>query len=748
VRKPYRPRFEQLEDRLTPASLGGSWLDAQHLSLSFVPDGTMATTAPSNLFQALNATMPGQNWEQVIVQAIQTWAVNGSINVHVVNDSGQPLGSPGLIQGDPRFGDIRIAGQDLGPSVISIGTGFSVNGNRWSGTVVFNTSDQLGIGTANAYDLFTVALHEAGHVFGLPDTASDPTSVMYNQYTGPRSGLSPADVANFQAINGTRRPDSFQNGAGNHSFQTAASLDNNHLSVVADIGAVGQTEFYQFQYGGPLVVPGASVTIQVQTSGLSLLEPNLTVYDNNHNVVGSASSINPLNGNVSVQISSPVNGMHYFIQVGTSTQSVFGVGGYQLNIIPQGYQSLQNVINLDDNHLTITAAAGSVSQTSNFKFQYDGHVGIPGAPVTIQVQSISLMLPTLTVYDSSYNVVGSTTSLNSSTLAVQINNPVLGMNYYVAVGTSAVTAFDLGSYTLSIIPQGSQAAAFNPILGDPHQQHQLQSPESLSPNANGLGLAFYDQGGISSSALGDYYKVHTPNTPNNVPEQMVVMAWGLGGNALTPQVQVYDNHANAVPAQVIGNGNGFFSVNIPNAVPGQDYVVEVSALSSGSLGTTGNYAVGVEFNSNSCVDLSTVAAGQLTAALPQQVETLQVNQSGGIAFLLAAQSATAQGNTQVQMTIYDANGNVVYSLDAGAGQQVSGSVYLLSGTYTISFTAVANSPNSSWNVTYNLEADLLSEPIGPLAVQNGTASTSTTTRPPTTTIVLAPVVVGTAPIYY
>lgn len=35
------------------------------------------------------------------------------------------------------------------------------------------------------------------------------------------------------------------------------------------------------RHGGGMVIPRASLTIQAQTSGISLLEPNLTVYDNN-----------------------------------------------------------------------------------------------------------------------------------------------------------------------------------------------------------------------------------------------------------------------------------------------------------------------------------------------------------------------------------------------------------------------------------------------------------------------------------
>jgi hypothetical protein len=754
--KRFRPSIEILEDRLTPSTLGGPWLDPEHLSLSFVPDGTMASSAPSNLLQTFNAEMPGQNWKDAIVQAFQTWGVNSNINLHVVNDGGQPLGSPGPVQGDPRFGDIRIAGQNLGPTVAAIGTGFSANGNRWSGTVIFNTSDLFGIGNPNAYDLFTVALHEAGHVFGLPDQTTDPTSVMYQTYSGPVSGLSTADLANFQAINGTRQPDSFQNGSGNHSLAHAATLDNNHLSVQADIGAVGANEYFQFHYDGNMVIPGAPLTIQVQTSGVSLLEPSLTVVDANGIVVGSASASDPLNGDLAVQLSNPVKGMNYYIDVGSATASVFGIGGFSLNIIPQGYRSFQNVINLDDNHLVTTSTLSGLAQPDYYRWQYDGHVGTPGAPVTIQVQGLTLVQPTLTVYDGNYNVVG-TAAVSSSfggTLNVTIANPVMGMNYYLAVGTAGASFFGVGCYTLSIIPQGvtlpssqnGELTAANGILTDSHQQHHYQNAENLHLNTNvAMGLAFYAQGGISDPSTGDFYQIQSPNTPGNAPVEMMVTAWQLSLNGLAPQVTVYDDHGNVVSSQVSGNANGVFSVDIPNAVPNQHYIVEVSALNPSGANATGNYAVGVEFNNNAFVNLTTFVTGKLTAASSQQWLSLQVNNTCGLQLVLAAQSP-GQGNAQVEMIIYGANGASVVNLTTAGGQQaVSGTVYLAAGTYTIYFVEVIG--DCSKSVTFQLSLDILSDPMGPAPVPNGTPSGSSTTTPSSTTTASAPVVAGSMPVH-
>ena len=50
--------LEQLEDRCTPSTSGVGWGFADHLTLSFAPDGTQAGAQKSNLFQRLNAIAP------------------------------------------------------------------------------------------------------------------------------------------------------------------------------------------------------------------------------------------------------------------------------------------------------------------------------------------------------------------------------------------------------------------------------------------------------------------------------------------------------------------------------------------------------------------------------------------------------------------------------------------------------------------------------------------------------------------
>src|SRR5439155_20600266 len=127
----------RLEDRDVPASFGMAWPDPQHLTVSFVPDGTSANGGASGLFQTFNAAAPTAVWQAEILRAIQTWAASANINVSVVADGGQALGASGMQQRDARFGDIRIAARDEGPDALAVTAPFDPLAGTRSGDILF-----------------------------------------------------------------------------------------------------------------------------------------------------------------------------------------------------------------------------------------------------------------------------------------------------------------------------------------------------------------------------------------------------------------------------------------------------------------------------------------------------------------------------------------------------------------------------------------------------------------------------------
>ena len=132
--------------------------------------------------------------------------MNADVNFALTSDGGQPLGVPGPDQGDPRFGDIRIAAVPMASDVLSISVPHDpFLSGTWSGDILLNSAAPS-IGQADT--LFPVLLHEVGHVLGLDDSP-DPASVMFSN-VNHQTTLAPEDIAAVQALYGPRSDDPFE----------------------------------------------------------------------------------------------------------------------------------------------------------------------------------------------------------------------------------------------------------------------------------------------------------------------------------------------------------------------------------------------------------------------------------------------------------------------------------------------------------------------------------------------------------
>jgi hypothetical protein len=486
-----RPRLllEPLEDRTVPTVWGIPWANPSHLTISFVPDGTLVSGQHSNLFSTLNRIAPTAAWEHTILQAFQSWAVNANINVAVVPDDGDPLGTPGRPQGDPRFGDIRIAAVPLSPQVSAYTAPFNVMAGRWSGDMLLNSSTAFSMTGTSGEDLMTVVLHEAGHSFSLPDN-SNSSSVMDATYLGVRRALTAGDVSALQALYGARALDS----ANNANFATATSLGSfsNSGGVLAlqangDLGTPGDKDYYRFSAPSGL----ASLTITLQRSGLSLLTPQLNVYNARYQLVASAVSTDPLGGDLTIHLNGVVPSSTYYVEVQGSTQDVFSIGSYQLQVqsVPLVNQvtgllgsllgpvvsPVVNIVTailpLNLSFLTATVLGlGQVPQndqhanyTDNANILYSGQVAyysVEAPPVAnMNVMTVTVwgtanngLLPSVHVYDANHNLVPAQVLVNENGIVtLQLANATPGATYFVTVSAAQSSGpGSTGGYFLAI----------------------------------------------------------------------------------------------------------------------------------------------------------------------------------------------------------------------------------------------------------------------------------------------------------
>ncbi len=471
-----RLTVETLEDR-NLLSWGLAWPNAGHITLSFVPDGTNVDSYQSGLIGKLNTLGSARTWEMEILRALQTWAVNANINIGLAADGGQALGSSGQVQGDTRFGDIRVASEPLGTAApLAITSPYDPVAGTRAGDMVFNSAQAFSIGSA-AYDLFTTALHEAGHVFGLADN-TDPTSVEYAVYSGLTSKPSAADIAMLQSLYGARTPDRY---AGNNTLATAATIKL--PNTAGDITTLGEADYYKF------TIPSYAnnkVTFTVNTTGISLLTAKLTVYTSTGGLVATTSAIDPLSGDPSITLTNVKRGTRYVLKVEGARNDVFGIGSYRLKInsglVSQGQIAAIDVLlnggpaNLfDDHHHDDTLNSSSKLDQGVYaldaRFNYSINASLsdssdldyysvttpataPGALiVTVTAGAGSVLNPCLTVYDADGNTLNAQILSNDATsFVVQIQNPGANTKYFIEVSPDAFGAQGnlTGSYTLGV----------------------------------------------------------------------------------------------------------------------------------------------------------------------------------------------------------------------------------------------------------------------------------------------------------
>ncbi len=341
---------ESLESRVVPyATTGNAWPQPQLVTISFVPDGTIIGSNSngyvySNLFATLNGH-PGwttATWQTQILRAAQAWAQQTNINLAVVPDDGAVFGSGIFEQGDPLMGDIRIGGYNFGNNYLALAD-LPPPANNYSiaGDITFNTGQAWNIGST--YDLFTVATHEFGHALGLGHSTS-VLAEMYPTYGGAKPWLNSDDINGIRAVYaGARAQDTY---GSNNSLATAANItaliDPNALtaqltgsvnSINTGSGTQSTVAPEYFTFTVPQGTTG-TLTLQVQSAGLSLFTPAVTVYaSDQQTVLASASAAGQLGGaTLTLTVNNLTPGQQLYVKVAGADSSDLSSGNYVLSL--------------------------------------------------------------------------------------------------------------------------------------------------------------------------------------------------------------------------------------------------------------------------------------------------------------------------------------------------------------------------------------------------------------------------------
>ncbi len=307
-RRAVRPGVEGLEARLLLYSdLGDQWTYDSRITYSFMPDGTSVGGVPSVLFQTLNANYrDGDLGAADRNRPRRSGKMSTNVNLALVSDGGEAVGTSGNQQDDPRFGDIRIGAVPL-PAGVLAETFLPppANGGTDAGDILLNSNVNWQINSN--YDLMTVVAHEFGHALGLGES-SVSTAVMYGTYNGIKQALTSDDIAGIQSIYGTRQFDQFNTERPPQQLRSLPRRTSTRTSP-----AMPRSPSRAWTSRPPATPSGftstsrrrttGTMTVTVQSSNLSSLSPSSQVYNSSLSLVGQASAPNSLGATISVSTS-------------------------------------------------------------------------------------------------------------------------------------------------------------------------------------------------------------------------------------------------------------------------------------------------------------------------------------------------------------------------------------------------------------------------------------------------------------
>ncbi|MDX1963437.1 MAG: matrixin family metalloprotease [Pirellulales bacterium] len=374
------------------------------------------------------------------------------------------------------------------------------------------------------------------------------------------------------------------------------------------------------------------------------------------------------------------------------------------------------------------AAADLTTRTDVDFYQFTLPAGLNDYRVVLRTSNISLLQAQITVRDSQGNIVGqaAASSPTIGDLELYVANAQEGEVYSVSVAGAAGNAFDVGGYELAIGLEAQEAlfpsvsTFINDDRGD--DDDGIDTLVVLNPKVSTIGVPWdYSQrASLSFSTDRDFYRITAPADANTMAA-LVVAVWPLNPQDFQPALSVsaMADFSSLLPATVLRNDSGAYSLEIKNITPGANYYIKIAAAQPNGSQLEGNYLLAADFRRTQTFFRS-LAAGWLNETTLEQTYLLRNTESRLHHWRLTV-NAPAGSTTPatVRLGIYNSTMQLVGTFTATTGEPATFSALLRPGVYTLKFMVDGVNPQLNQRLTFHLAALVLSDPLGPTRVDPG-----------------------------
>lgn len=346
--------------------------------------------------------------------------------------------------------------------------------------------------------------------------------------------------------------------------------------------------------------------------------------------------------------------------------------------------------------------------------------------VGLETGGISLLTGEVTLYDAKMRVVASLTNADPRRTGALTLTPRLtaGPDYYIRVRASEGSAFGVGAYQLQVgagttPPQDPAATTWGTLLA--------HSPAATTKLTSTTGSSISTVGTLGGAGDTSAYEFTLPAGMAGAGALSLTAASYAGGG-VAPQVELYNAAGARFDGQILVNGNGQFTLQVAgNWAQGETFAVRVTSPGGPSAGVFG---LTIQWTPTP-VAPRTIAETTLGATCPQATQTWAVEKSELAHFLLSA--AGPQATAGVRLTILDAQGNLVGSLLARAGETASANFWLGAGSYRLIYTAATSDGSELQPLAVVARVIDTADPIEPYTIDTTADPATTTTTTVTTT---------------